>query len=115
MKITASLRPREAPPAGANSGQRIVEVAFERLSSGGFRTVDALLNPIRELEMSQPQETRFTDSGTSDSADIDDATLHSPTGVYQSSDRNVTAVKRDGATLLIQLLAGSSGELRPTS
>lgn len=99
----------------AERGQRIVEAALGRLSSGGSLTVDDLCNLIRGLEMSQQQEPRSTDSGSSDSVDIDGALLDSYTGNYQSDEWNVITVKRDGAKLLIQLPAGSSVELRPTS
>lgn len=99
----------------AERGQRIVDVALERLSAGESLTVDDLCNVIRSLEMGQSNDAHGTDPETQDAVQISDAILDSYAGQYQIGDWRILTVKRDGAKLFIEYPNRPQVELRPTS
>ncbi|MGH8227932.1 MAG: MerR family transcriptional regulator [Steroidobacteraceae bacterium] len=100
--------------ADAERGQRIVEVALERVRSDGPLTIDDLCNLIRSLEMPQSLEPAMHRTAESDPT-LDEALLGQYAGQYQGGEWSVITIRTDGSRLLIELPGRPGMELRPTS
>lgn len=100
--------------ADAERGQRIAEVALERLDAGGSLTVDDLCNVIRSLALNPPHEATAAESGRQDTDGISDAVLDSYAGQYRLGDWYVITARRRGSTLFVEMPAGPPVELQPT-